>query len=198
LKVDEDRIKEAEEKKKAQIKGKDDILGSINDEAKAVSGQIDTLIRKKRNKIRSLSRFKVDVEAEEAELNIPFYVFQYGGKKFDFHPPVELASSAGLFSRFRRMLADSPESKVNMLIRPRGLFTDKYLERAVKSLGRDNPVGRMYRQEVERLNVFRSRQAVDLMMTGLVKMRRQGWISDSEYIKLQEAVVDKLGQITQP
>lgn len=198
LKVDEDRIKEEEEKKKAQIKGKADILGSINEEAKAISGQIDALIRKKRNKIRSLSRFKVDVEAEEAELNIPFYVFQYGEKKFDFHPPVELTSSAGLFSRFRRMLADSPESKVNMLIRPRRLFTDKYLERAVKSLGRDNPVGRMYRQEVERLNVFRSRQAVDLMMTGLVKMRRQGWISDSEYIKLQEAVVDKLGQITQP
>jgi hypothetical protein len=36
------------------------------------------------------------------------------------------------------------------------------------------------------------------MMTGLVKMRRQGWISDGEYIKLQETIVDQLGLINQP
>ena len=111
---------------------------------------------------------------------------------------MEIASSAGLFSRFRRMLADSPESKVNMLIRRRGLFTEKFLEKAVKSLGRDNPVGIMYREQVEKLNLFRSRKAVDLMMTGLVKMRRQGWISDGEYIKLQETIIDQLGLINQP
>jgi len=198
MKVVEDKLREEEKKKKAQMKVRDDLLGSIVDEVKASSRKIDALIRKKRNKLRSLSRFKMDIEVEEAELNIPFYVFQYGAKKFDFHPPVEMASSAGLFSRFRRMLADGPESKMNTLIRPQGLFTEKYLEKAVKSLGRDNPVGRMYRQEAERLNVFRSRQAVDLMMTGLVKMRKQGWISDSEYIKLQEAVVDQLSQINQP
>jgi hypothetical protein len=198
LKGDEDRIKEAEDKKRAQLKEKNDLLEAINREAKAISGQIDALIKKKRNRLRSLLRYKMDLEAEEAELNIPFYIFQYGGKKFNFHPPVEATSSPGLFSRLRRMLADNPESKVNMLIRPRGLFTEKYLEKAVKSLSRDNPVGRMYRKEAERLNIFRSRRAVDLMMTGLVKMRRQGWISDSEYIRFQVAIVDKLSLINQP
>jgi hypothetical protein len=198
MKVDEDKIKVEEDKKRAQLQERNDLLESINGEARNITGQIDSLARKKRNKLRSLSKFTIDLEAEEAELNIPFYVFQYGKKKFDFHPPVEIASSAGLFSRFRRMLADSPESKVNMLIRRRGLFTEKFLEKAVKSLGRDNPVGRMYREQVEKLNLFRSRQAVDLMMTGLVKMRRQGWISDGEYIKLQETIVDQLGLINQP
>ncbi len=197
MKVDEDKIKVEEEKKRAQLQERNDLLESINSEARNISGQVDSLARKKRNKLRSLSKFMIDLEAEEAELNVPFYVFQYG-KKFDFHPPVEIASSAGLFSRFRRMLADSTESKVNMLIRRRGLFTDKFLEKAVKSLGRDNPVGHMYREQVEKLNLFRSRQAVDQMMTGLVKMRRQGWISDGEYIKLQETIVDQLGLINQP
>jgi len=198
LKGDEEKIKEEEDNKRAQLKEKNDLLEAINKEANAISGQIDALIKKKRNRLRSLLRYKMDLEAEEAELNIPFYVFQYGDKKFNFHPPVEVTSSPSLFSRFRRMLADSPESKVNMLIRPRGLFTEKYLEKAVKSLSRDNPVGRMYRKEAERLNIFRSRRAVDLMMTGLVKMRKQGWISDSEYIRFQEAIVDKLSHINQP
>ncbi len=198
LKGDEDRIKEEEDKKRTQLKEKNDLLEAINKEAKAISGQIDALNRKKRNRLRSLLRYKMELEVDEAELNIPFYVFQYSGKKFDFYPPVEATSSPGLFSRFRRMLADSPESKVNMLIKPRGLFTEKYLEKAVKSLSRDTPVGRMYRKEAERLNVFRSRQSVDLMMTGLVRMRRQGWISDSEYIRFQEAIVDKLSHINQP
>ena len=198
LKGDEEKIKEEGEKRRAQLKEKSDLLEAINKEAKAISGQIDALNRKKRNKLHTLSRYKIDLEVEETELNIPFYVFQYGGKKFDFHPPVEATGSVGLLSRFRRMLADNPESKVNMLIRPRGLFVDKYLFKAVKSLGRDAPVGRMYRKEVERLSVFRSRRAVDLMMTGLVKMRRRGWISDGEYIKLQEGIVDRIGLITQP
>lgn len=198
IKVDEDKIKVEDEKKRAQLQERNELLESINSEARNISGQLDSLVRKKRNRLRSLSKFKIDLEAEEVELNIPFYVFQYGKKKFDFHPPVEIASSAGLFSRFRRMLADSPESKVNMLIRRRGLFTEKFLEKAVKSLSRDNPVGLTYREQVEKLNLFRSRQAVDLMMTGLVKMRRQGWISDGEYIKLQEAIVDQLSLVNQP
>ena len=198
LKGDEDRIKEKEDTKRTQLKEKNDLLEAISKESKAISGQIDALDRKKRNRLRSLLRYKMDLEAGEAELIIPFYVFQYGGKKFDFHPPVEATSSPGLFSRLRRMLADNPESKVNMLIRPRGLFTEKYLEKAAKSLSRDNPVGRMYRKEAERLNIFRSRRAIDLMMTGLVKMRKQGWISDSEYIRFQEAIVDKLSHINQP
>lgn len=196
LKVDQDRIREEEERKKAQLKEKDDLLKSINGQVKVISGQIDGLKRKKGNKLRTISRFKMDFKTEDLELFIPFYIFQYGSKKFHYHPPVEIADSAGLFSRFRRMLADNPESKVNMLIKPRDMFTEKFLEKVVKSLGRDTQVGRMYRKELDKLNIFRDRQAVDLMMTGLVKMRRRGWINDSEYILLQEALVDQLGLIT--
>jgi hypothetical protein len=196
LSVDQDQIKKEEEWKKAQIKEKDNILKNVNRQVKIVSSQIDNLMRKKRNKLQSISKFKMDFKTEEVDLYIPFYVFQYETKKFLFHPPVEVADSAGLFSRFRRMLADNPESKVNMLIRPRDLFANKFLEKAVKSLGKETQLGRMYRKEIDNVNTFRSRQAIDLIMTGLVKMRKQGWINDSEYIHLQEAIVNKIGLIT--
>jgi hypothetical protein len=85
-----------------------------------------------------------------------------------------------------------------MLIRPMGGFSDGFMERAVRSLGRDTPVGRAYRQEAERLNLFRSREAVDQIMLGLTRLRRGGWISDGDYIRLQEAIVDQIGSISQP
>ncbi|UCH57742.1 MAG: hypothetical protein JSV18_02190 [Candidatus Bathyarchaeota archaeon] len=198
LKVNKDKIEEEKEKTRARVGQRQALEASIRSQAKTINRQIDALISKKRERLRSLSRFRLDIEVEDLEISIPFYVFQYGKKRFDFHPPVEVTGSAGLLSRFRRILADSLESKVNMIIKPQGRFTEKYLEKAVKALGRDNPLGQVYRQEVDRLNVFRSRQAVDMMMTGLMKMRRRGWINDSEYIRLQEGIVDQLKLVSQP
>jgi hypothetical protein len=198
LKVEEEKIRELREQSKSQIQKKLDLGSRIEEEAKKITRQIDALIRKKRNRLRSLSRIQLELGVEDTELYIPFYVFQYGEKRFDFHPPVAVAGSTGLFNRFRRMLAEGPESKMGMLIRPRGLFAEKHMDKAVKTLGRDTPTGRMYLKEAESLNLLRKRVAVDLMMTGLVKMRRQGWISDGEYIRLQEGLVERLGTVTQP
>jgi len=195
LKGDEDRIEGERLGLREKIEGIQALEAEIAAEAKAITGMIDALVRKKRNKLRSLERYSLDLDVDDVELNIPFYIFQYGKRKFDYHPPVEVAGTPGLLSRFRRMLADSLETKVNMLIKPQQVFAEKLLERVIKSLRRDNPVWRIYRQEAERLNLFRSHRSVDLMMTGLMKMRRGGWISDGEYIRLQEGIVEKLGSI---
>jgi hypothetical protein len=197
LKVAEDKIREAQKRAKAQIQKKLDVGSLIEAEAREITRQIDALIRKKRNDLRSVLRVKMDLDVEETELYFPFYVFQYGEKRFDFHPPAVVAGSRGLLSRFRRMLAESLESKVRMLIRPQGLFAEKYIAKAVKTLGGNTAHGKMYRKEAEGLDLFRRRDAMDMMMTGLVKMRREGWISDGEYIRLQEGLVDRLGTISQ-
>jgi hypothetical protein len=84
-----------------------------------------------------------------------------------------------------------------MLIRPQGLFAERYIAKAVKTLGGNTAHGSMYRKGAEGLNLFRRRGAMDMMMTGLVKMRREGWISDGEYIRLQEGLVDRLGTVSQ-
>ena len=197
LKAAEDKIREAQKRAKAQIQKKLDMSSLIEAEAREITRQIDAMIRKKRNDLRSVSRVKLDLDAEETELYIPFYVFQYGEKRFDFHPPALVAGSRGFLSRFRRMLAESLESKVRMLISPQGLFAERYIAKAVKTLGGNTAHGSMYRKEAEGLNLFRRRGAMDMMMTGLVKMRREGWISDGEYIMLQEGLVDRLGTDSQ-
>lgn len=198
LRGDEEKLADERAQTRDRLEEVQSLEAEILAETKAISGQIDALSRKKRNKLKSLDKYKVELDEGDLEINIPFYVFHFGQKKFDFYPPVEVVGSPGLFSRFRRMLADGLESKVNMLIRPLGGFSDQFLERAVKSLGGDNPVGRAYRQEAERLNLFRSREAVDQMMLGLTRLRRGGWISDGDYIRLQEAIVDQIGSISQP
>lgn len=159
---------------------------------------MDSLIKKKRGRTESLSRARVKLDAEEAEIHVPFYVFRFGESRFDFHPPVVVGESQGLFNRLRRMLAENLEGKMNTLIRPRGFFLDRHLERAVKSLGRKGEVSDAYRVSEEGLNVFRSRGAMDRIMAGLVEMRREGWIGDGEYIRLQVGLVERLGEITQP
>lgn len=198
LRGDEKKLADERAQTRDRLEEIQSLEAEILAEAKAITGQIDALSRRKRKKLKSLDKYKIELDEGDLEISIPFYVFHFGKKKFDFYPPVEVVGSPGLFSRFRRILSDSLETKVNMLISPRRGFSDRFLERAVKSLGRDNPVGRAYRQEAERLNLFRSREAVDQMMLGLTRLRRGGWISDGDYIRLQEAIVDQIGSISQP
>jgi peptidoglycan hydrolase CwlO-like protein len=198
LGVDAEKLEEERAQTRNRLEEIQSLEAEIRAEVKAIMGQIDALIRKKRAKRKSLDKFKVEFDEGPLEISIPFYVFHFGKKRFDFYPPVEVVGNPGLLSRFRRMLTDNLEGKMNMLIRPQDGFSDRFLERAVKSLGRDNPLGRAYSQEAERLNLFRSRKAVDQMMLGLLRLRRGGWISDSYYIRLQEALVDQIGAISQP
>jgi hypothetical protein len=198
LRVDEEKLEEERARTRDRLEGIQSLEDEIRAEAKAITGQIDALIRKKRAKRKSLDKYKVELDEGNVEISIPFYVFHFGKKRFDFYPPVEVVGSPGLFSRFRRMLTDGLEGKMNMLIRPQGGFSDRFLMRVVRSLGRDNMLGRAYSQEAAKLNLFRSRGAVDQMMLGLLRLRRGGWINDSDYIRLQEALVDQIGAISQP
>ncbi len=81
---------------------------------------------------------------------------------------------------------------MNILIKPNKAFTKKYLTKAVRLLGRKTVLANLYQQEAESRNLLNSREALVQMMTGLVKIRRGGWISDSEYIRLQEYLVDRV------
>lgn len=191
------KIREEEVRCRDEIKRRRADIKELGTEVKRVAAMIDKLVRSKKNKQRSMSKLCFDMEAETVDLYIPFYIFRYG-EKFDFYPPVEASESKGLLSRFKRMLADNLQSKIIMLIKPRAAFPEKYLAKAVRGLRRDRNLSTAYRGAAERLNLLRSREAVDKIMTGLVKIRREGWISDSEYIRLQENLVDNLGLISRP
>ena len=198
IRVEERAVREEASKGEKEAQGWLDLRAGVEREADVVSRMIDSLIKKKRGRTESLSRARVKLDAEEAEIHVPFYIFRFGESRFDFHPPVVVGEAQGLFNRLRRMLAENLEGKMNTLIRPRGLFTDKHLERVVKSLGRRGWVSEAYREGEEGLNVFGSRAAMDRLMAGLVEMRREGWIGDGEYIRLQVGLVDRLREVTQP
>ncbi|MCW3991415.1 MAG: hypothetical protein NWE79_01805 [Candidatus Bathyarchaeota archaeon] len=198
LKLEEDKIKGEEERVRREVQAKEAEISELEKLAKGVAARIDRLMRSKRGKLSSLSRLRFDVEAETMDLSVPFYIFHYGRKRFDFYPPVVASSPRGFLSRFRRMLADNLQSKMTQLIRPRAGFLERYLGKAVRALGRGKAHAVEYRQAGDGLNLLRSREAVDKIMTGLVKIRQEGWISDGEYIRLQEALVENLGLISRP
>ncbi len=195
---EEKAIKEEKSRVKKEVKVWLDLRAEIEREANVVSRMMDSLIKKKRGRMESLLRVQVNLDTEEAEVHVPFYVFRFGESRFDFHPPVVVGEAQGIFNRLRRMLAENLEGKMNTLIKPRGLFLDRHLEKAAKSLGRKGEVSDAYQGSEEGLNVFRSRGAMDRIMAGLVEMRREGWIDDGEYIRLQVGLVERLGEITQP
>ena len=198
LKAEGSKIREEEALSREAIKGKRAEIEELRGEVKGMEGQINALIRSKKEKLRSLSKLLFDVEAETTDLYIPFYIFQYGTKRYDFHPPVVVSDARGLLSRFKRIFADNLQSKMTMLIKPRTTLGARYLAKAVKALRRKTGLAEAYRKAGERLNLLRSREAVDGIMVGLVKIRREGWISDAEYIRLQGALVDNLGLISRP
>ncbi|MFQ6054333.1 MAG: hypothetical protein ACE5OO_08920, partial [Candidatus Bathyarchaeia archaeon] len=187
-----DKIREEEDRSRGEIRRIKAEIAELEAAAREVAARIDRLIRSKRSKLRSLSRLRFEVEADTGDLYIPFYIFHYGGKRFDFHPPVMASSAKGFLSRFKRILADNLESKMTQLIKPRSGFLEKHLARAVRSLGRGRGPATAFKRAGDRLNLLRSREAVDKIMVGLVKIRREGWISDGEYIRLQEALVENL------
>jgi hypothetical protein len=197
LRDEERAVKEEASKGQKEVQGWLDLRAEVEREADVVSRMIDSLIKKKRGRTESLSRARVKLNAEEAEIHIPFYVFRFGESRFDLHPPIVVGEVQGLFNRLRRMLAENLEGKMNTLIKPRGLFLDRHLERLVKSLDKKGETSDAYRGREEGLNVFSSRGAMDRIMAGLVEMRREGWIGDGEYIRLQVGLVERLGEVTQ-
>jgi hypothetical protein len=192
LKVDENQIAVEETRAKVEIEERQELASHIKKETRNVSRNIDALIRRKRSRIKSLDRVLVKMDVVETKIHIPFYVFKYGDNRYDFHPPVFVSGGHGLFSRFRRMLAENLESKITLLIRPRETFIEQYIARAVRALGSQKGPGMAYGSKVEEQNLFRNRNAMDLMMNGLVKMRREDWINDNEYIRFQVSLVEKL------
>ena len=198
IRSEADKIKDEEAGSRGEVQRRKAEISELEAAAKGVAARVDRLIRSKKGKLRSLSRLCFDVEAETADLYVPFYIFHYGGKKFDFYAPVVVSSAKGFLSRFRRMLVDNLRSKMAQLIKPRTEFMERYLAKAVKTLGRDGDLAVAYRRAGDGLNLLKSREAVYKIMVGLVKIRREGWISDGEYIRLQEVLVENLGLISCP
>lgn len=195
---EEDKIREEEARCRDEAQRRVKEISELKAAAKKVTVQINRLIRSKRGKLGSLSRLCFDLKTETADLYVPFYVFHYGGRKFDFYPPVVASGARGLLSRFKRMFADNIQSKITQLIRPRTDFMETYLAKAVRTLSMRKGTAPAHRRAVDGLNLLRSREAVDKIMAGLVKIRREGWIGDNEYIRLQEFLVENLGLISRP
>ena len=188
---EEKKIKEEEARSREEVQKK---KAEISEQEKAVRGvtsRINRLISSKKNKRRSLSKLCFDIEAETTDLFVPFYIFQYG-ERFEFHPPVVARSAKGFVSRFKRMLADNLQRKMTQLIKPRADFMEKYLAKAVKALGKKSNLKAEYQRVGDKLNLLRRREAVDQIIIGLLKIQREGWISESEYIRLQEVLIQNL------
>jgi len=192
LKPEEDKIKKEGARSRDEVRKK---KAEISKQEKAVNGVailINKLIKSKKSKLRSLSRLWFNIDAENTDLYVPFYIFQYGKDNFNFHPPVIACSSKGLLSRFKRMLAENLQSKMTQLIKPRTTFMDKYLAKAVKAMGGNTNLAAEYQRASDRLNLLMRREAVDKIMIGLLKIQREGWISESDYIRLQGGIVQNL------
>jgi len=198
IKAEGEKLKEHESTTQRAVKKIIDEISDLESGTKGVTKKIDRLIQLKKKKLNSLSRLSLNLQVENTDLYVPFYIFNYGEKNFDFYAPIVATSAKGFLSRFRRMLADNLQEKMTQLIKPRINFIERYLERAAKALSKRGDLSTAYRSAGNMLNLLRSRQAVDNIMIGLVKIRKEGWISDSEYIMLQDNLVEKLGLITYP
>lgn len=198
IKAEGEKIKEEERRCREEIQKKKAEKRRLEAEAKAVARRIDKLIQSKESRLRSLYKLCYDIDAETMDIYIPFYLFRYGEKTFSFYPPVAVSHTGGLLSRVKMMFADNLQSKLSMLLTPQADFLGPYLGKAVKALGRSTELSVAYRIHGDDLNLLRSHEAVDKMMVGLVQIRREGWISDSEYIRFQELLVENLRLIYRP
>ncbi len=191
----EKKIKEEEARNWEEIKKKRAEISEQEKAVKEVASRINRLISSKKNRRRSLSKLCFDIEAETTDLFVPFYIFQYG-ERFEFHPPVVACSARGFVSRFKRMLADNLQRKMTQLIKPRADFIEKYLAKAVKALGKKSNLKAEYQRASDKLNLLRRREAVDQIIIGLLKIQQEGWISESEYIRLQGVLIQNLKLIS--
>jgi len=197
IKSEEAKIKSETAQTRKALDDQKKLLVSITTESKNVSKQINSLIKRKNTKHDSLGNYCI-TEQPESEIYIPFYIFKNSKNKFSHLPPVEVSTARGFFSTFRRILADSLESKIDTLITPQENFTDKYLKSALKSMDRTSPLRQTYLHEETKHNVFYSRSSMVMIMQGLVELRRRTVISDAEFIRLQVDLIGRLNDITQP
>ena len=198
IKSEEAKIKSEEAQSRKALDDQKKLLSSITTESKNVTKQINSLMKRKNTRLDSLNNFCIAEKQTESEIYIPFYVFRNSKNKFSHLPPVKITIAQGFFSTFRRILADSLESKIDTLITPQENFTDAYLKAALKSMDKTSSLRQTYLHEENQHNVFHSRSSMDLIMKGLVELRRRTIISDAEYIRLQIDLVGRFNNITQP
>ena len=196
IKSEEAVIKSVESKARKASDDQKKLSVSITTESKKIQKQINSLIKRKHTKLDSLNKFCLAEKLPKSELYIPFYVFKNSNNRFSHLPPIEVDNARGFFSKFRRILADTLESKIDILISPQGHFTDAYLETALKSMDKNSSLRQIFLQEENQYNIFQSRSAMDQIMKGLVELRGRTIIGDAEYIRLQINLVGRLNEIT--
>jgi len=91
------------------------------------------------------------------------------------------------------MLSDTLKSKMSLFVNPRVENIEKHIVKVVRAIKPRSVLTVERNQIADELNLLNNRWAIYDIMVGLVKMRREGWINDNEYIKLQDAIVGKLG-----
>ncbi|MFB0543322.1 MAG: hypothetical protein ACETVR_00940, partial [Candidatus Bathyarchaeia archaeon] len=189
---EEGKTGEVEKARDEAVAGQMGTLNQLNSRVDALYSQIDALAGAKRESLQRLDLLTVKVKGETTDLYMPFYLVCYkdGEDRFDVYPPVSVSTPAAFTTLLRKRLSGSLESRMEKLLAPRYSSLNKILLKGLREALQVNQTFRnIVKRAGEEADLLRRPRVVEGIKKGLVVLRREGWITDKEYLVLEEPLL---------
>jgi len=187
--AEEAKIKGVEEERERAVEERMSLLNRIYGRVEALYSKIDALIGVKREDLKELDSLAIKVKGKTTNLYIPFYLVSYRNQKerFDLYPPVSASRPKGRPS-------GSLEDRMSKLLVPRYKFIDQVLLKGMRTALQESPPFRnIVRRAGEEADLLRRPKAVERIRRGLRALRREGWLTDKEYLAIEDSLLPDLG-----
>ena len=189
---EEGKMRGVEEARDGAVADKMQTLNQLHSRVDAFYSRIDAFVEMKRESIKRLELLTLKVKGQTMNFYLPFYLVSYKDERdrFDVYPTVSVSTPTAFTTRFRKRLSGSLESRMDKLLTTRYSSLNQIL---LKGLREALEVNQTFRNIVKRAgeeaDLLRRPGVVEEIKKGLVILRREGWITDKEYLAFEEPLL---------
>jgi len=174
-------VRELEASRDSQVQLNQKKIKSLEDSTSNIIAQLDNLARRKSASLHELGKMGMqDNRRKPALVHVPFYLvcFQAEAKhRYMVYSPA-VAGMMGVLTKFKGVFG---VSRVRSLFQQRSRAVTTVLNQLVALAERDPVFERGLYDAGVKANILQTEETRERVKTGLEELKREGWISDSEF-----------------
>lgn len=189
---EEGKLRGVEEARDKAVADRTQTLNQLHSGVDSFYSRIDALAEVKRESLKNLELLKIKVKSRTMDFYLPFYLVSYkdGEDRFDVYPTASASTPEAFTGRLRKRLSGSLESRMDKLLTTRYSSLNQILMKGLREALEVNQTFRnIVKRAGEEADLLRRPGVVEGVKRGLVMLRREGWITDKEYLAFEEPLL---------
>lgn len=184
------KVEDLKAAKEAEIGVRLDKIREISDVSSKLMAKTDAIIDQLKDDIRGIDAFFTDAPTgmKTTLLNIPLYMVRYENKKerLVVYLPAEVAGRKTLAGL--RLWGSSIEKKMRSLMKDRFRWSGDLIARLIDIMEKDVGFRNLIVRGGGKLNILSRSGVKNAITRGLIKLRREGWLTDKDFSELETAL----------